>query len=120
MKIIEEEELRLKEIVEMMIAHRKFPSSTFLKAEFKKLNMNIKNQRYSQILQNVYFKGEISENQMCLVNIRLQIKAAKFSSIDPLNLTFDKPVIFNIRDTCVILKPESTTIRILGNGKISA
>ena len=47
MKIIEEEELRLKEIVEMMIAHRKFPSSTFLKAEFKKLNMNIKNQRYS-------------------------------------------------------------------------
>ncbi len=28
MKIIEEEELRLKEIVEMMIAHRRFPSST--------------------------------------------------------------------------------------------
>jgi len=67
-----------------------------------------------------FYKGEISENQMCLVNIGLQIKAAKFSSVDPIKLTFDKPVISNIGDQCVILKPESTTIRILGSGNISA
>lgn len=41
-------------------------------------------------------------------------------AIDPTKLTFDKPVISNIGDTCVILKPESTTIRILGSGKITA
>jgi len=67
-----------------------------------------------------FYKGEISENQMCLVSIGLQIKAAKFSSVDPIKLTLDKPVISNIGDTCVILKPESTTIRILGSGKILA
>ena len=67
-----------------------------------------------------FYKGEISENQMCLVNIGLQIKAAKFSSVDPVKLTFEKPIISNIGDTCVILKPESTTIRILGSGKILA
>jgi len=67
-----------------------------------------------------FYKGEISENQMCLVNIGLQIRAAKFSSIDPIKLTLDKPVISNTGDTCVILKPESVTIRILGSGKILA
>ncbi len=67
-----------------------------------------------------FYKGEISENQMCLVSIGLQIKAAKFSSVDPIKLTLDKPIISNIGDTCVILKPESITIRILGSGKILA
>jgi len=67
-----------------------------------------------------FYKGEITENQMCLVNIGLQIMAAKFSSVDPVKLILDKPTICNIGDRCVILKPESVTIRILGSGKIQA
>jgi len=67
-----------------------------------------------------FYKGEITENQMCLVNIGLQIMAAKFSSVNPVKLILDKPTICNIGDRCVILKPESVTIRILGSGKISA
>jgi len=65
-----------------------------------------------------FYKSDIAENQGCLVNIGLQIKAAKFSSIIPLKLIFEKPIVCKKNDIAVILKPESTTIRILGSGKI--
>ena len=48
----------------------------------------------------------------------LQIKAAKFLSISPLKLTFEKPIVCKKGQIVVILKPESTTIRILGSGRI--
>ncbi len=65
-----------------------------------------------------FYKSEIAENQGCLVNIGLQTKAAKFSSITPLKLIFEKPIVCKKNDIAVILKHESTTIRILGSGKI--
>jgi selenocysteine-specific translation elongation factor len=65
-----------------------------------------------------FYKNDIAENQGCLVNIGLQIKAAKFSSISPLKLTFEKPVVCKTGQIAVILKPESNTIRILGSGTI--
>ena len=43
--------------------------------------------------QNQFFKGTLTENQMCLVSIGLQIKAAKFASVSPMKLIFEKPVI---------------------------
>ena len=68
--------------------------------------------------KNPFYKSDIAENQGCLVSIGLQIKAAKFTSISPLKLVFEKPVVFKPGDIAVILKPESTTIRILGSGTI--
>ncbi len=68
--------------------------------------------------KNPFYKSEIAENQGCLVNIGLQIKAAKFSSVSPLKLTFEKPIVCKKDQIAVILKPESTSIRILGSGKI--
>jgi selenocysteine-specific translation elongation factor len=65
-----------------------------------------------------FYKGEIAQNQMCLVNVGLQIKPAKFLSISPLKLVLEKPVVCTKGDICVILKPESQTIRILGSGPI--
>ena len=65
-----------------------------------------------------FYKNDIAENQGCLVSIGLQIKAAKFLSISPLKLIFEKPIVCKKNDIAVILKPESTTIRILGSGKI--
>jgi len=65
-----------------------------------------------------FYKGEIAPNQMCLVNVGLQIKPAKFSSTNPLKLMLEKPVVCTKGDICVILKPESQTIRILGSGTI--
>ena len=69
--------------------------------------------------QSPYYKGEISENQMCLLNVGLQIKAAKISSISPFKLTLEKPIICKKNDTCLLIKPESTTVRIIGSGKIN-
>ena len=71
-----------------------------------------------EFTKSPFYKNELSEGQMCLVSIGLQIKAAKFSSINPLRLTFEKPMAYHIGDIAVILKPESTTIRILGSGPI--
>lgn len=65
-----------------------------------------------------FYKGDIAPNQMCLINVGLQIKPAKFLSISPLKLTLEKPVLYNKGDICVILKPESTSIRLLGSGPI--
>ena len=65
-----------------------------------------------------FYKNDIAENQGCLVSIGLQIKAAKFTSISPLKLTFEKPIVCKTGQIAVILKPESTTIRILGSGTI--
>jgi len=78
----------------------------------------IKSEIELDLKQTPYYKGEISENQMCLVSIGLQIKAAKFSSINPIKLTLDKPTVCDPKETCVILKPESQSIRILGSGLI--
>ena len=69
-------------------------------------------------VQNPFYKGEITENQMCLVSLGLQVKAAKFSSIKPVKLTLDKPIVYTKNETCVLLKPESQNIRILGSGKL--
>ncbi|MDH3488879.1 MAG: EF-Tu/IF-2/RF-3 family GTPase [Nitrosopumilus sp.] len=68
--------------------------------------------------KNPFYKNNITENQGCLVNIGLQIKAAKFSSISPLKLSFEKPVVCKKGQIAVVLKPESTTIRIMGSGSI--
>jgi len=81
-------------------------------------SVSVKSEIELDFKQTPYYKGEISENQMCLVSIGLQIKAAKFTSVNPVKLKLDKPAVCDQKDTCVILKPESTSIRILGSGTI--
>ena len=80
--------------------------------------VDIKTELELDFTKSPFYKSEIAENQGCLVNIGLQIKAAKFVSISPLKLSFEKPIICKKGDIAVILKPESTTIRILGSGSI--
>ena len=69
-------------------------------------------------VKSPFYKSDITENQGCLVSVGLQIKAAKFVSITPLKLQFEKSIVYKPGDIAVILKPESNTIRILGNGAI--
>jgi len=69
-------------------------------------------------VQNQFFKDKVGENQMFLVNIGLQIRPAKIVSLNPMKLSLGKPVVFNKNDICIILKPESQTIRIVGSGAI--
>lgn len=69
-------------------------------------------------LQNKFFKDNLTENQTFLVNIGMQIRAAKIVSLNPMKLSLNKPASFIKNDICVILKPESQTIRIVGSGPI--
>ena len=81
-------------------------------------SVNAKSEIELDFTKNQYYKADIAESQGCLVNIGLQIKAAKFSSISPLKLSFEKPIVYNPGDIAIILKPESTAIRIVGSGLI--
>ena len=80
--------------------------------------VEIKTELELDFQKNHFYKNDIAENQGCLVNVGLQIKSAKFTSISPLKLAFEKPIVYKKGEIAVILKPESTTIRILGSGKI--
>jgi selenocysteine-specific translation elongation factor len=82
-------------------------------------SLEVKSEIEVDFKQSPFYKGEISKNQMCLVSVGLQIKAAKFSSILPVKLTLDKPIICRKNDICLLIKPESTTIRVIGSGKIN-
>ena len=76
-------------------------------------------QRGDILTINDSLEVKTSDNQMCLINIGLQIKAAKISSVSPFKLTLEKPIICKKNDTCLLIKPESTTVRIIGSGKIN-
>ena len=82
-------------------------------------SFEIKHELEIDFKQSPFYKGEISENQMCLVNIGLQVKAAKFSSISPAKLILDKPVVCRKNEICLLIKPESTSVRVIGSGKIN-
>ena len=81
-------------------------------------SLKIVNELSLDFKQNKFYKNNISENEMCLVSVGMQIKAGKFQSISPVKLTLDKPIAILPHDTCVLLKPESQSIRIIGSGKI--
>ena len=82
-------------------------------------SLEVKSEIEFDFKQSPFYKGEVSVNQMCLVSVGLQIKAAKFSSVSPVKLTLDKPIICRKNDICLLVKPESITIRVIGSGKIN-
>lgn len=87
---------------------------------FEDDSLPVKSEIDLDFTKNQFYKGEIKENQMCLVSIGLQIKPAKFTSIKPLRIKLEKPAVCDEDDICVIIKPESTSIRILGSGTIKS
>jgi len=82
-------------------------------------SLEVKNELEITFKQSPFYKENISENQMCLVSIGLQIKAAKFSSISPTRLILDKPVVCRKNEICLLVRPESTSVRVIGSGKIN-
>ena len=82
-------------------------------------SLEIKTELVITFNQSPYYKEKISENQMCLLSVGLQIKAAKILSVSPFRLILEKPIICKKNDICLVIKPESTTVRIVGSGKIN-
>ncbi len=70
-------------------------------------------------VQSKFFKDAVSVNQMFLASIGLQIRPVKIASLNPMKLALGKSTVYEKGDICVILKPESTSIRIVGSGKIT-
>ncbi len=81
-------------------------------------SMKVTDELDIDFVKTPYYKGDISKNHMCLVNVGLKIMAGKFSSVHPVKIHLDKPIVYDDGDIAVVLKPESTGIRILGSGKI--
>ena len=65
-----------------------------------------------------FHKGGIVAGRGCLVGVGLQIKPAKILSDNPLRLALEKPVVCGRGETCIVLRPESGGIRIMGSGDI--
>ena len=68
--------------------------------------------------QNQFYKNTVSENEMCIVSIGMQMKAGKFVSVSPVKIKLEKPIAILPNDICILLKPESQSIRIIGSGSI--
>lgn len=65
-----------------------------------------------------YYDGDLTQGQMCLVSIGLQVVSGKFVSTSPVSIQTDRPVSYGVYSNCVILKPEYK-IRIMGCGTMS-
>ena len=69
-------------------------------------------------IKNPYFKEEISETQNYMMSVGLQIRTVKIKKMSDSNLSisFEKPLAFIKNDLCVLFKPDSKSMRIMGHG----
>lgn len=63
-----------------------------------------------------FYNGRAAENHGCLLSVGLQVRPARFMSVDPVRLALEKPAVCGPEERCVILRPESQGIRMMGHG----
>jgi selenocysteine-specific translation elongation factor len=69
--------------------------------------------------KNEFFKGQLIENQTYMVSVGLQIRSVKIKQHQQnskLEFTTERPIAYQSGQTCVLLKPDSATSRIVGKG----
>ena len=81
-------------------------------------SLNVTNTLHLDLKKSPFYTKDISVNQMCLVCVGLQIRSARFTSISPVIVETEKPLVLESDSICIVLKPESQTSRILGSGVI--
>ena len=71
-----------------------------------------------KFIPNPYFKEEISETQNYMMSVGLQIRTVKIKVIPDsiLSISFEKPLAFVQNDLCILFKPDSKSMRIMGHG----
>jgi selenocysteine-specific translation elongation factor len=69
-------------------------------------------------IKNPYFKEEISETQNYMMSVGLQIRTVKIKVMPNsiLLISFEKPLAFVKNDLCILFKPDSKSMRIMGHG----
>jgi selenocysteine-specific translation elongation factor len=66
-----------------------------------------------------FFKGDLPENHTYMVSVGMQIRSVKIKQEgDILQVTPEKPIAYLPGQTCVLLKPDSQSTRIVGKGAI--
>ena len=75
-------------------------------------NFNLK------FIKNQFFKEEISETQNYMVSVGLQIRTVKLkqNGDSNLNVQFEKPIAYIKNEKCVLFRPDSKGMRIMGYG----
>lgn len=64
-----------------------------------------------------FFKGELADNQMYMLSVGMQIRPVKVRLVgEILEIAPEKPLVCLPGQTCVLLKPDSQTTRIIGKG----
>ena len=71
-----------------------------------------------RFIKNPYFKEEISETQNYMMSVGLQIRTVKIKVMPDsiLSISFEKPLAFVKKDLCILFKPDSKGMRIMGHG----
>ncbi len=71
-----------------------------------------------KFIKNQFFKEDISETQNYMICVGLQIRTVKIKKIDETNLqvTFEKPLAYLQNDKCILFRPDSKGMRIMGHG----
>ncbi len=71
-----------------------------------------------KFIKNPYFKEEISETQNYMMSVGLQIRTVKINVMPNsiLLISFEKPLAFVKNDLCILFKPDSKSMRIMGHG----
>jgi len=71
-----------------------------------------------EFIKNPYFKEEISETQNYMMSVGLQIRTVKIKVMSDsiLSISFEKPLAFVKKDLCILFKPDSKSMRIMGHG----
>lgn len=71
-----------------------------------------------RFIKNPYFKEEISETQNYMMSVGLQIRTVKIKEMPDsiLSISFEKPLAFVKKDLCILFKPDSKGMRIMGHG----
>ncbi len=71
-----------------------------------------------KFIKNPYFKEEISETQNYMMSVGLQIRTVKIKVMPDsiLLISYEKPLAFVKNDLCILFKPDSKSMRIMGHG----
>lgn len=72
--------------------------------------------------KNKYFKEDIVESQNYMISVGLQIRTVKVKkdSENQLTISLEKPIAFIDNDLCILFKPDSKNMRIVGHGLIKS
>ncbi len=78
----------------------------------------VSNNLQIKFIKNPYFKEDIAETQNYMVSIDLQIRTIKVKKIaeDKVNISFEKPIAYVKGIKCILFKPDSKSMRIIGYG----